>query len=173
MTLFGIFPGNRGYKVMNKNAESVPNHNLDERLALVFQNVVNEITTLGEVRIEAIIRTVLLDAQGSWLRPQLVAAIGREENTPTQQTLVIAAVSEMVHCASLLHDDVVDEGFTRRGKPTANAHFGNAAAVLCGDVLMSQALDLLADKHRRRSCGPRTMRIVTQCPGTRLPVPLS
>ena len=40
---------------MNKNAESVPNHNLDERLALVFQNVVNEITTLGEVRIEAII----------------------------------------------------------------------------------------------------------------------
>ena len=53
----------------------------------------------------------------------------------------------MVHCASLLHDDVVDEGFTRRGKPTANAHFGNAAAVLCGDVLMSQALDLLADKH--------------------------
>ena len=33
------------------------------------------------------------------------------------------------------------------GKPTANAHFGNAAAVLCGDVLMSQALDLLADKH--------------------------
>jgi len=50
----------------------------------------------------------------------------------------LAAVIEMIHTATLLHDDVVDESSQRRGRATANAAFGNAAAVLVGDFLYSR-----------------------------------
>src|SRR4029079_16812658 len=52
---------------------------------------------------------------------------------------VLAAVIEMIHTATLLHDDVVDESKLRRGHATANATFGNAASVLVGDFLYSRA----------------------------------
>jgi geranylgeranyl pyrophosphate synthase len=132
---------------MNNILQSLENKEPHQALAALFQEVVDEMTTLQEPRIEKVIQKVLIDTQGAWLRPKLIFAIGQENNLPFEQTLTVAAVAEMVHCASLLHDDVVDEGFTRRGQPTANAQYGNAAAVLCGDVLMSSALELLAQKH--------------------------
>lgn len=55
-----------------------------------------------------------------------------------------AAAVELIHTASLLHDDVVDEASARRGVPSVNARWGNSAAVLAGDVLLSRALHLLA-----------------------------
>jgi octaprenyl-diphosphate synthase len=55
----------------------------------------------------------------------------------------LAAVVEMIHTATLLHDDVVDESELRRGKATANARFGNAASVLVGDFLYSRAFQLM------------------------------
>ena len=51
----------------------------------------------------------------------------------------LAAVVELIHTATLLHDDVVDESELRRGKKTANSMFGNAASVLVGDFLYSRA----------------------------------
>jgi octaprenyl-diphosphate synthase len=56
---------------------------------------------------------------------------------------VLAAVIEMIHTATLLHDDVVDESELRRGHPTANATFGNSASVLVGDFLYSRAFQRL------------------------------
>ena len=132
---------------MNKKFQSLEHKEPHQALAALFQEIVAEMTTLEEPRIEKVVQKVLIDAQGAWLRPKLVFAMGRASNIPFTQSLAVAAVAEMVHCASLLHDDVVDEGFTRRGQPTANAQYGNAAAVLCGDVLMSSALELLAQKH--------------------------
>ena len=61
---------------------------------------------------------------------------GRQQHT-------LAAVVEMIHTATLLHDDVVDESDLRRGHATANAMFGNAASVLVGDFLYSRAFELL------------------------------
>ena len=55
----------------------------------------------------------------------------------------LAAVVEMIHTATLLHDDVVDESKLRRGNATANATFGNAASVLVGDFLYSRAFQLM------------------------------
>jgi octaprenyl-diphosphate synthase len=55
----------------------------------------------------------------------------------------IAAVIEFIHTATLLHDDVVDESSLRRGRNTANAEFGNAAAVLVGDFLYSRAFEMM------------------------------
>src|SRR6476646_10291141 len=55
------------------------------------------------------------------------------------------AVLEFIHTATLLHDDVVDESKLRRGHETANAAFGNAAAVLVGDFLYSRAFQMMVE----------------------------
>ena len=57
----------------------------------------------------------------------------------------LAAIIEMLHTATLVHDDVVDESNLRRGRPTANATWNNQTAVLVGDFLISRAFDLLVD----------------------------
>ena len=62
----------------------------------------------------------------------------------------LAAVIEMIHTATLLHDDVVDESQLRRGHATANAAFGNAASVLVGDFLYSRAFQLMVSVDRMR-----------------------
>jgi octaprenyl-diphosphate synthase len=62
----------------------------------------------------------------------------------------LAAVIEMIHTATLLHDDVVDESSQRRGRATANAAFGNAASVLVGDFLYSRAFQLMVATGRMR-----------------------
>jgi octaprenyl-diphosphate synthase len=59
-------------------------------------------------------------------------------------------VVEFIHTATLLHDDVVDESSLRRGKPTANALFGNAASVLVGDFLYSRAFQMMVSVDRMR-----------------------
>jgi octaprenyl-diphosphate synthase len=63
---------------------------------------------------------------------------------------VLAAVIEMIHTATLLHDDVVDESDLRRGHATANAQFGNAASVLVGDFLYSRAFQLMVSVDRMK-----------------------
>lgn len=55
----------------------------------------------------------------------------------------VGVAAEFIHAASLLHDDIIDEAETRRGKPSANQAFGNAVAVLAGDYLLTEAFDLL------------------------------
>jgi len=62
----------------------------------------------------------------------------------------LAAVVEFIHTATLLHDDVVDESSLRRGRDTANAAFGNAAAVLVGDFLYSRAFQMMVDMNDMR-----------------------
>jgi len=85
----------------------------------------------------------IVDAGGKRLRPLLVllsaAALGQCETAHVK----FAAVIEFIHTATLLHDDVVDLSELRRGRPTANAEFGNAAPVLVGDFLYTRAFQLM------------------------------
>ncbi|WP_456391804.1 polyprenyl synthetase family protein [Nitratifractor sp.] len=60
-----------------------------------------------------------------------------------------AAVVEMIHAASLLHDDVIDDAFIRRGRPSINALYGNKTSIMFGDVLYSKAFHELVDIDRR------------------------
>ncbi len=85
-----------------------------------------------------------LGGGGRRFRPLLVLRMGSEAGLAPAQLEAIAVVAEMIHAASLLHDDVVDEGQERRGRPTANAKFGNLVAVLSGDWLLSTAFRLLS-----------------------------
>jgi octaprenyl-diphosphate synthase len=85
----------------------------------------------------------IVDAGGKRLRPLLVllsaAALGRCDD----EHIKFAAVIEFIHTATLLHDDVVDISSLRRGRPTANAEFGNAPSVLVGDFLYTRAFQLM------------------------------
>ena len=78
---------------------------------------------------------------GKMMRPILVILSARMVGRCTQEVLHAAVALEMLHTASLVHDDVVDESDRRRGQASVNARFGNKAAVLVGDYVLSMALE--------------------------------
>jgi len=85
----------------------------------------------------------IIASGGKRLRPALVLLAGNHFQAAKTHLHEIAAVIEFIHTATLLHDDVVDESSLRRGRNTANAEFGNAAAVLVGDFLYSRAFEMM------------------------------
>jgi octaprenyl-diphosphate synthase len=94
----------------------------------------------------ALVREVaryIVASGGKRLRPALLLLACRALGYGGEARLQLAAVVEFIHTATLLHDDVVDESHLRRGRSTANAAFGNAAAVLVGDFLYSRAFQMM------------------------------
>ncbi len=89
----------------------------------------------------------LIAAGGKRLRPLLTIISARcvEPDQPTHLIHDLAAVIEFLHTATLLHDDVIDVSALRRGRPTANATWGNAPSVLVGDFLYSRAFQMLVE----------------------------
>jgi all-trans-nonaprenyl-diphosphate synthase len=90
----------------------------------------------------------LFGAGGKRIRPAIVLLVSRstmleQEITPRHRRL--AEITEMIHTASLVHDDVVDESDMRRGVPTVHSLFGNRIAVLAGDFLFAQSSWYLAN----------------------------
>lgn len=81
---------------------------------------------------------------GKRARPMLVRIFGDTLGVASDRLVEAAVSAELIHAASLLHDDVVDNGMFRRGKPTVNARWGNIVAVMSGDLLLSGALLKLA-----------------------------
>ena len=79
------------------------------------------------------------------IRTIIVYDFGQYLNVDHSRLIKMAASAELIHVASLLHDDVIDSGVTRRGIPTANVTHGNTIAVLAGDLLYSQALEFLGN----------------------------
>src|SRR5262249_20368205 len=84
------------------------------------------------------------DFQGKRLRPALVLLSGRACGRLSEAHCVLAAVVEMIHTATLVHDDVLDEAMVRRHAATVNAEWGNETAVLLGDYLFTHAFHLAA-----------------------------
>ncbi|HZP89064.1 MAG TPA: polyprenyl synthetase family protein [Burkholderiales bacterium] len=85
----------------------------------------------------------IISAGGKRMRPALLILAAKACGYRGTHHYTLAAVIEMIHTATLLHDDVVDESSLRRGSATANAMFGNAASVLVGDFLYSRAFQLM------------------------------
>ena len=87
---------------------------------------------------------------GKRLRPVLVLLSARALGYEANQHINLAAIVEFIHTATLLHDDVVDASDKRRGNDTANAIWGNEAAVLVGDFLYSRAFQMMVDCNSMR-----------------------
>src|SRR3990167_10291576 len=85
----------------------------------------------------------ILQSGGKRIRPLLVLLAARAFNHDKQQHIDLAAAIELIHTATLLHDDVVDSSTLRRGHETANTIWGNEASVLVGDFLYSRAFQLI------------------------------
>jgi octaprenyl-diphosphate synthase len=88
---------------------------------------------------------------GKMIRPGLVLLAGRCCGKITDEHIKVAAAVEMMHNATLLHDDVLDEGKQRRGLPTINCLWGNESAVLLGDLLLSRVFTLCAELESKSS----------------------
>lgn len=85
----------------------------------------------------------IIAAGGKRLRPALLLMVARALGCEDHRRFNLAAVVELIHTATLLHDDVVDESTLRRGRPTANENFGNPASVLVGDFLHTRSFQMM------------------------------
>jgi len=114
--------------------------------------------------IDTIVKYVVKN-KGKGLRPLLVIMAAKLVGRPNNDTYAMASIVELLHSASLVHDDVVDEANIRRGLPTINAMWKNKVAVLMGDYMLSKCLiaaastgnirflQILAESSKRLSGG--------------------
>jgi octaprenyl-diphosphate synthase len=107
----------------------------------------------------------IVAAGGKRLRPMLTLAAARLCGYPAEPGAMrhvnLAACVELIHTATLLHDDVVDESLLRRGLASANAVFGNKAPVLVGDFLFAQAFQIMVEDG-----SPRALAILSDAAAT-------
>lgn len=106
-----------------------------------------------------------LTAQGKQLRPMLVSLSGESLGELNDSHLTVAVIIEMVHLATLVHDDVIDSAQLRRGRLTMPANWGNEVSVLLGDCLFAHALKLAASFPTPEICREVAAATNTVCAG--------
>ena len=106
-----------------------------------------------------------LNGQGKHLRAALVALTAKALGKVNDAHITLAVIIEMVHLATLVHDDVIDEADIRRGRPTLAANWSNEIAVLFGDCLFAHALKLAASFPTPDVCRAVAMATNTVCSG--------
>ncbi|WP_324715991.1 polyprenyl synthetase family protein [Carboxydochorda subterranea] len=107
----------------------------------------------------------LLKAGGKRVRPLVTLLSGRVFGAADRDVIPIAAAAEMIHMATLVHDDVIDHADTRRGRPTVNAVWGNYPAVLTGDFMLARAMSLIVDQGHPRVLKVMSDMIYEMCEG--------
>lgn len=105
----------------------------------------------------------LLKAGGKRVRPLLVLYSGLLFSDMSPELLRVATAAELIHMASLVHDDIIDNSSLRRGKPSTNKVWGNHLAVLCGDYLFAKAFEILSDDRLLRSMNYMVNAIHNMC----------
>jgi len=140
---------------------------LQEPLESRLVQVKRELAGMVEADFGAVneVSDYLLSAQGKMLRPTLVLLCNAVGGSPSPDAVRLAAVVELMHMATLVHDDAVDHSPERRGMPTVNSRWSHQVAVIMGDYLYSRALveitgmgrieavRLLAEASNRMSIG--------------------
>ncbi|MXQ52259.1 heptaprenyl diphosphate synthase [Shimazuella sp. KC615] len=89
--------------------------------------------------------THLLRAGGKRMRPVFVLLSGRFGTSNKQHVIDVAVALELIHMATLVHDDVIDNASLRRGQPTVKAQWDNRVAMYAGDYIISRALHIISD----------------------------
>lgn len=112
---------------------------VEAELAKITSSGIASVATLG---------THLQTSGGKRIRPTLLLLSARLFGYPDLRTFQLAAIVEAIHTATLVHDDVIDDAATRRGRPSTNMLWGNARSVLAGDWLFMQAFRIaLSFRH--------------------------
>jgi octaprenyl-diphosphate synthase len=106
-----------------------------------------------------------LTNQGKQLRPALVALSGQAVGRLNDGHVRVAAIIEMVHLATLVHDDIMDGAELRRRRPTLAVHWGNEVSVLLGDCLFAHALEMAASFPTPDVCRAVSRATKTVCTG--------
>jgi heptaprenyl diphosphate synthase len=107
-----------------------------------------------------------LGSPGKRLRTALTLLSGKLNTYHFDKLLPLSVAFEMVHLATLLHDDIVDNAQTRRGNPTVNALWGNNIAILLGDYYFAKTAGLIADINDNRIDHLFSDTVATVCEGT-------
>jgi len=116
---------------------------LDQELLRVEPMLVSAVSA-GDPFLDQV-ATHLIEAGGKRLRPMLaLAAATRGERTASREDLLGSVAVELVHLASLYHDDVIDEATIRRGTDSVNSRFGNLMAIVGGDYLLARSAEIAA-----------------------------
>ena len=130
--------------------ETTKNHFLEQ-----FEQHINEVLTWdeqtshsAEPTLFAAARHLCLAKGGKRARPKLVYFFAKGLGLFQPEVLDIAVTAEFIHNASLLHDDVIDNGELRRGQPTVNVVWDSLTAVLAGDILLSESIRILKNCPR-------------------------
>jgi octaprenyl-diphosphate synthase len=113
-----------------------------EELSLVKNQIKQFVQECNDAKSLALLDLL---ATGKMLRSKLILKIAGIN----EEAIKLCAIVEMIHAASLLHDDVIDEAHTRRGKPSVNALFDNKTAIMFGDILYSKAFTELSQMDKR------------------------
>ncbi|HXL37431.1 MAG TPA: polyprenyl synthetase family protein [Ktedonobacteraceae bacterium] len=107
-----------------------------------------------------------LGSPGKRLRTALTLLSGKLNTYRFDKLLPLSVAFEMVHLATLIHDDIVDDALTRRGNPTVNALWGNNIAILLGDYYFAKTAGLIADINENRIDHLFSDTVATVCEGT-------
>jgi len=123
---------------------------LQEPIALRLAEVQQDLSAMVEADFGAVneVSDYLLSARGKLLRPTLVLLCNAVGGRPAPEAVRLAAVVELMHVATLVHDDAVDHSPERRGMPTVNSRWSHQVAVIMGDYLYSRALVEITDLGR-------------------------
>ena len=107
-----------------------------------------------------------LGSPGKRLRTALTLLSGKMRDYRLDKLLFLSVAFEMVHLATLIHDDIIDEALTRRGNPTVNALWGDHIAILLGDYYFAKTAGLIADIEDPRIDHLFSDTVATVCEGT-------
>ena len=115
----------------------------DRVLALIRDRLHSDVGLLEETN------SRILSNAGKLLRPMIALLIARAIGDPNEDSIRCAAAAELLHNATLIHDDVADESAERRGRPTLSALLGPGPAVLVGDYWLARSVGLIIDTEHR------------------------
>jgi octaprenyl-diphosphate synthase len=121
---------------------------LRDDLAAIEQEFAQQ--SASKVEVITDIAQYLIAGGGKRIRPLLLLLSAKALDCTTQSRIRLGAVVEMLHTATLVHDDIIDEADTRRGRPSSNTTWGNAKCVLAGDWLYMQSFSSALEERNFR-----------------------
>jgi octaprenyl-diphosphate synthase len=128
--------GKLGAALTAREIQGLVAADLEQVEAFIADECVGSVEQISEIA------RYLHSAGGKRIRPTLLLLSTRLFTEPNRDAIQLAAVVEMIHAATLVHDDVIDVATTRRGRPSANVIWGNHASVLAGDWMYMQAFQV-------------------------------